>query len=89
MHDQSRDPWNGVQEVVASVGSNVSHNWQSLVRHCGRQLQPWHRNVSQLVAGVQQLPRQVAQWQEQEQQRTQQQQHYWAPALAVSTGIYA
>eukprot|EP00878_Enallax_costatus_P002572 GHUV01002754.1.p1 GENE.GHUV01002754.1~~GHUV01002754.1.p1 ORF type:complete len:405 (+),score=133.41 GHUV01002754.1:274-1488(+) len=85
MHDQMADPWNGVQEAIASVSSNVANNWQNLVRHCGRQMQPWQRNLNQLVSGVQQLPRQASLWQARQQQQTQQPQHYWTPALASIT----
>jgi hypothetical protein len=80
--EQHPNAWDGVQVAVASVSSNVAHNWQNLVRHCGRQLHPWQRNLSSFAAGLQQqlVPLQAAQ---QQRQHRGQQQHYWAPALAV------
>jgi hypothetical protein len=81
--EQHPNVWDGVQVAVASVSSNVANNWQHLVRHCERQLHPWQRNLSSFAAGLQQqlVPLQAAQQQRQDRG---QQQHYWAPALAVS-----
>jgi hypothetical protein len=80
--EQHPNVWDGVQGAVASVGSNVANNWQNLVRHCGKQLHPWQRNLYSFAAGLQQqlVPLQAAQ---QHRQQRGQQQHYWAPALAV------
>jgi hypothetical protein len=80
--EQHQNVWDGVQGAVASVSSNVANNWQNLVRHCGRQLHPWQRNLSSFAAGLQQqlVPLQAAQ---QQRQQRGHQQHYWAPALAV------
>eukprot|EP00879_Flechtneria_rotunda_P004541 GHRR01004796.1.p1 GENE.GHRR01004796.1~~GHRR01004796.1.p1 ORF type:complete len:408 (+),score=136.00 GHRR01004796.1:163-1386(+) len=74
--------WLGVQETIASVSGNVASNWQCLVRHCNKQLQPWQRGVQSLVAGVQQLPRHASQHWQWQQQHIHQQQAHWAPALA-------
>ncbi|WIA13520.1 hypothetical protein OEZ85_007093 [Tetradesmus obliquus] len=79
--EQHQNVWDGVQGAVASVSGNVANNWQSLVRHCGRQLHPWQRNLSSFAAGLQQqlVPLQAAQ---QQRQQRGHQQHNWAPALA-------
>ncbi|KAF6251689.1 Tic22-like family-domain-containing protein [Scenedesmus sp. NREL 46B-D3] len=80
--EQHPNVWDGVQGAVASVGSNVANNWQNLVRHCGRQLHPWQRNLSSFAAGLQQqlVPLQAAP--QQQRQHRGQQQHCWSPALA-------
>eukprot|EP00882_Tetradesmus_deserticola_P015141 GHRQ01016122.1.p1 GENE.GHRQ01016122.1~~GHRQ01016122.1.p1 ORF type:complete len:361 (+),score=132.63 GHRQ01016122.1:609-1691(+) len=80
--EQHPNVWDGVQGAVTTVGSNVANNWQNLVRHCGRQLHPWQRNLSSFAAGLQQqlVPLQAGQ-QQQRQQRGHQQ-HCWSPALA-------
>uniref|UniRef100_A0A383WNP7 Uncharacterized protein n=1 Tax=Tetradesmus obliquus TaxID=3088 RepID=A0A383WNP7_TETOB len=79
--EQHQNVWDGVQGAVAFVSGNVANNWQSLVRHCGRQLHPWQRNLSSFAAGLQQqlVPLQAAQ---QQRQQRGHQQHHWAPALA-------
>eukprot|EP00882_Tetradesmus_deserticola_P021097 GHRQ01022827.1.p1 GENE.GHRQ01022827.1~~GHRQ01022827.1.p1 ORF type:complete len:558 (+),score=134.92 GHRQ01022827.1:56-1729(+) len=85
--EQHPNVWDGVQGAVATVGSNVANNWQNLVRHCGRQLHPWQRNLSSFAAGLQQQLVPLQAGQQQQRQRRGQQQHCWSPALAVSGPI--
>eukprot|EP00882_Tetradesmus_deserticola_P019139 GHRQ01020587.1.p1 GENE.GHRQ01020587.1~~GHRQ01020587.1.p1 ORF type:complete len:506 (+),score=150.39 GHRQ01020587.1:56-1573(+) len=80
--EQHPNVWDGVQGAVATVGSNVANNWQNLVRHCGRQLHPWQRNLSSFAAGLQQQLVPLQAGQQQQRQRRGQQQHCWSPALA-------
>jgi hypothetical protein len=68
----------GLQEAFASVSSNVVNNWQNIIGHCGRQLQPWQREVSNLVAGVQSLNSEQRHARQRRQER-----QIWMPAFAV------
>jgi hypothetical protein len=72
--------WEGLQQTLTLFSSNVASNLQQVAQHVERQVQPWQRNMGNLVQGMQQL---MAQQHLQQQQRQQEQRHIFAP-LAVS-----
>lgn len=79
-HGSRSNPWDGVQEALATFGSNL----EQAAQHVERQvLQPWQRNMGKLVQGMQQLMVQQQMQHQQRQQQQQQQRHLLAP-LAVS-----
>jgi hypothetical protein len=80
MGQDRNQPWEGLQQTLALFSSNVASNLQQVAQHVERQVQPWQRNMGNLVQGMQQL---MAQQHLQQQQRQQQQRHIFAP-LAVS-----
>jgi hypothetical protein len=80
MGQDRNQPWEGLQQTLTLFSSSVASNLQQVAHHVERQVQPWQRNMGNLVQGMQQL---MAQQQLQQQQRQQQQRHIFAP-LAVS-----
>jgi len=77
-------PWEGVQQALSVISNNVAANLQQVAQHIDRQVQPWQRNVGNMLQGMQQhlLGQQLVQ----QHQQQQQQRHFLAP-LAVSHGL--
>jgi phage-related protein len=78
----SRLPWEGVQQAVASISSNVANSFQDVAQCVGQHVQPWQRSMDTLLQGIQQ---QLGQhFQQQQQQLLQRQQRNFLAPLAVS-----